>query len=161
MSVFPTKLDHIDIQILSMLQEDGRISNAEMARRLKLTPPSVLQRVRRLEEAGLIRGYAAQLDCVQLGYPLVAFVEISLSLLHENPVDGVRSSISEIPEVLECHNVSGSFDFLIKVIVKDMPHFEKLIRESLSKIPGVAKLQTAFVLHTSKDTRAIPLAKPN
>lgn len=153
----PPRLDTIDCQILSMLQIDGRITNAEMARRINLTPPSVLQRVRRLEEAGYIKGYAAQLNAELLGFPLLAFLQISLSLLHENPVDAVRNAISEIPEVQECHNVSGDFDFLVKVIVADMPHYERLVRESFSRIKGVAKLQTLFVLQTSKDSRSIPI----
>ena len=152
-----THLDETDVQILHMLQNDGRITNAELAKRVGLSPPSVLQRVRALEKSGLIRGYVALLEPERLGLRITALVMISLSLHQEQPIERFRKSIQEIQEITECYHVSGDFDFLLKVVVRDMRAYEVFLREKLSKIKGIGKITTNFVLATNKQTTQIPL----
>jgi Lrp/AsnC family transcriptional regulator, leucine-responsive regulatory protein len=153
-----THLDETDVQILNLLQNDGRITNAELAKRVGLSPPSVLQRVRSLEKAGLVRGYVALLEPERLGLRITALVMISLSLHQEQPIERFRRSIQEIPEIIECYHVSGDFDFLLKVVVRDMRSYEVFLREKLSKIKGIGKITTNFVLATNKQTTQIPLS---
>jgi Lrp/AsnC family transcriptional regulator, leucine-responsive regulatory protein len=150
-------LDETDIQLLALLQGDGRITNAALAEKVGLSPPSVLQRVRALENAGLIRGYFALLDAERLGFRLTALAMISLSLHQEQPIERFRRSVLDIPEVLECYHVSGEFDYLLKIVVKDMRGYEKLIRERISKIRGVGQIRTSFVLATTKYSTQLPL----
>jgi Lrp/AsnC family transcriptional regulator, leucine-responsive regulatory protein len=152
-----THLDETDVQILHLLQNDGRITNAELAKRVGLSPPSVLQRVRALEKSGLIRAYVALLEPERLGLRITALVMISLSLHQEQPIERFRRSIQEIPEIIECYHVSGDFDFLLKVVVRDMRAYEVFLREKLSKIKGIGKITTNFVLATTKQTTQIPL----
>src|ERR1700721_659208 len=132
-----THLDEVDVQILSLLQKDGRMTNADLAKAVGLSPPSVLQRVRALGKAVLTRGYVALLGAERLGLRITAWVEITLDLHQDQPIERFRRSVQEIPEILECYNVSGDFDFLLKVIVRDMRSYESFIREKLAKIKGV------------------------
>jgi Lrp/AsnC family transcriptional regulator, leucine-responsive regulatory protein len=152
-----THLDETDVQILNLLQHDGRITNADLAKKVRLSPPSVLQRVRALEKAGLIRNYVALLEPERLGLRITAMVMISLSLHQEQPIERFRRGIQEIPEIVECYHVSGDFDFLLKVLVKDMRSYEVFLREKLSKIKGIGKITTNFVLATNKQVTQIPL----
>lgn len=157
MEVMKTHLDEVDVQILATLQEDGRITNADLAKKVGLSPPSVLQRVRTLEKAGLIRGYHAILDHERLGLRITAMVMIQLSLHQEQPIERFRRGVQDIPEITECYHVSGDFDFLLKVIVRDMRSYEIFLREKLSKIKGIGKITTNFVLATNKTTTQISL----
>ena len=152
-----THLDEVDVQLLAFLQEDGRITNADLSKKVGLSPPSVLQRVRILEKSGLIRGYHALLDAERLGLRITALAMISLSLHQEQPIERFRRSVNEIPEILECYHVSGEFDFLLKIVVKDIRAYEQLIREKLSKIKGIGQIKTSFVLANTKYTTKIPL----
>lgn len=147
----------VDARILQLLQEDGRISNADIARRVGLSPPSILQRVRKLEDQGYVREYAAHLEPEKLGYTLTVFALISLSLHRDQPIERFQKAVQAIPEVLECHNVSGEFDFLLKIVARDMRGYEVLVREKLSKIDGIGKIQSCFVMGTSKNTTALPI----
>jgi Lrp/AsnC family leucine-responsive transcriptional regulator len=151
-----THLDEVDVQILALLQADGRITNADLAKRVGLSPPSVLQRVRALEKAGLIKGYFALLDAERLGLKITALAMVSLALHQEQPIERFRRSINDIPEVMECYHVSGEFDFLLKIVVKDIRAYEVLIREKLAKIKGIGQIKTSFVLGTSKYNTQIP-----
>lgn len=150
-------LDEVDIQILKALQEDGRKTNAELAKLVGLSPPSVLQRIRALEKANLIRGFHAILDHDRLGMRITAFVMIGLSLHQEQPIERFRRGIQDIPEIMECYHVSGDYDFLLKVIVRDMRTYEVFLREKLSKIKGIGKITTNFVLATNKLTTKVPI----
>jgi Lrp/AsnC family transcriptional regulator, leucine-responsive regulatory protein len=151
------RLDETDIEILRILQADGRITNADLAKRIGLSPPSALQRVRALERTGYIQGYVALLDPEKLGLRITVLAAISLSLHQEQPIERFRKSVLEIPEVVECYHVSGEFDFLLKILVKDMRSYEQLIREKVSKIRGVGQIKSSFVLATTKSTTQIPL----
>ena len=150
-------LDEVDVQILSLLQTNGRMTNSDLAKAVQLSPPSVLQRVRTLEKMGIIRAFVALLDHERLGFRITALAMVSLSLHQEQPIERFRKSVQEIPEVLECYHVSGEFDFLLKIVVRDMRAYEKLIRERLSKIKGVGKIQTSFVLATPKHSTTLEL----
>lgn len=152
-----THLDEVDVQLLSLLQQDGRITNADLAKKVGLSPPSVLQRVRILEKAGLIKGYFGILDAEKLGLRITALAMISLSLHQEQPIERFRRSVNEIPEILECYHISGEADFLLKIVVRDIRAYEQLIRERLSKIKGIQQIKTSFVLATTKHTTQIPL----
>jgi Lrp/AsnC family leucine-responsive transcriptional regulator len=145
-----THLDEVDWQLLGLLQKDGRMTNADLAKTVGLSPPSVLQRVRTLERSGLIRGYAALLDAERLGFRITAWVQISLALHQDQPIERFRKSIQEIPEILECYNVTGDFDFLMKVVVKDMRTYELFVREKLAKIKGVQQIKSSIAFGTSK-----------
>jgi Lrp/AsnC family leucine-responsive transcriptional regulator len=152
-----THLDEVDLQILNLLQGDGRITNADLAKAVNLSPPSVLQRVRTLEKLGLVRAYTAILDHERLGLKITALAMISLSLHQEQPIERFRKEIQTIPEVLECYHVSGEFDFLLKIVVKDIRAYEQLVREKLSRIKGIGQIKTSFVLATPKYTTRVPL----
>lgn len=150
-------LDEVDLQILTLLQRDGRITNADLAKAVNLSPPSVLQRVRALEKAGLIRGYHALLDYERLGRRITAMVMITLALHQDMAIERFRRAVQDIPEILECHHVSGDFDFLLKVVVRDMRGYEVFVREKLSKIKGVGQIRTSFVMGTAKYSTEISL----
>jgi Lrp/AsnC family transcriptional regulator, leucine-responsive regulatory protein len=150
-------IDEVDVQLLKLLQDDGRITNADLAKSVGLSPPSVLQRVRALERAGFIRGYTALLDPDRLGLKITAFAMISLSLHQDMPIERFRRSVQEIEEVQECYHVSGEYDFLLKIVVRDMKAYEALIREKISKIRGIRQINSSFVFGIPKQTTSIPL----
>ena len=153
-----THLDEVDVQILALLQDDGRVTNADLAKHVGLSPPSVLQRVRILEKAGLIKGYHAILDADRLGLRVTALAMISLSLHQEQPIERFRRSVQEIPEILECYHVSGEFDYLLRIVVKDIRAYEQLVREKLSKIKGIRQIKTSFVLSVPKSSTKLPIS---
>jgi Lrp/AsnC family leucine-responsive transcriptional regulator len=159
MAVPPAKshLDEVDWQLLGLLQKDGRITNADLAKTVGLSPPSVLQRVRTLEKSGLVRGYAAILDAERLGFRITAWVQITLALHQEQAIERFRKSIQDIPEILECYHVTGDFDFLLKVVVRDMRTYEVFVREKLSKIKGIQQIKTSIAFATNKYTTQISL----
>ncbi len=150
-------LDSLDTALLRELQADGRLPNAELARRLNLSPPAVHARLRRLEEQGLIRGYVALLDRERLGYDMLCFVNISLQRHTREHVDHFRECIRTIPQVLECHHVTGEYDYLLKVVVRNRKELEHLLMEQLTPIPGVARIHTSLVLNEVKAATALPL----
>lgn len=150
-------LDDYDRSILIALQQDGRIPNAELARRLNLSPPAIHARLRRLEEVGLIQRYAAVLDREKLGFDLLCFVNVSLQRHTREHVDLFREAIRQIPQVLECHHVTGEYDYLLKVVVRNRKELEHLLMEELTPIPGVAHIHTSLVLNEIKAATALPL----
>ncbi len=150
-------LDETDLAILRLLQQDGRTTNVDLARKVELSPPSVLQRVRRLETQGTIDHYTAVLENEKMGFGLLVFAMVSLTLHQDDPMGRFKQAIVKIPQVLECHNISGEFDFLLKIVAADMRDYEKLVRERLTTIEVVAKMQSCFVLGTSKQTTNLPI----
>lgn len=150
-------LDEIDRKILGFLQADGRMTNAELAKRIDLSPPSALHRVRALERAGYIRRYCAVLDAEKLGYKVTVWAMISLSLHQDQPIESFRASIAEIREIAECYHVSGEFDFLLKILVPDIRSYEQLIRDKLSRIRGIQQIKSSFVLATPKHSAQLPI----
>lgn len=151
------RLDTADRNILRLLQEDGRITNADLARKVGLSPPSMLQRVRRLEQKGFVKQYTAQLDPEKLGYSLQVMAMISLSMHQDQPIENFLEEVMSIPEVLECQHVSGDFDFLLKIVALDIHDYERTVRERLSKIKSIGKIQSCFVLRSNKSSSALPI----
>jgi DNA-binding Lrp family transcriptional regulator len=150
-------IDDYDRSILLALQHDGRIPNAELGRRLNLSPPAIHARLRRLEELGLIQRYTAVLDREQLGFDLLCFVSISLQRHTREQVELFRDRIRQIPQVLECHHVTGEYDYLLKIVVRNRKELEHLLMEELTPIPGVAHIHTSLVLNEVKAATALPL----
>ena len=150
-------LDDIDQLILRVLQEDGNLSNAEIARRVHLSPPATHARIRRLEEFGLIQKYVALLDRERIGYDMLCFIHLSLQRQQPEQVSVVRSAIQQMEEVLECYHVTGEYDYLIKVVVRNRKDLERFVVERLTPVPGIAHIQTSLVLSEVKSTTAIPV----
>lgn len=152
-----TNLDEIDKQILRQLQSDGRMTNAELAKRITLSPPSALQRVRALEKSGYIRGYKAVLDQEKLGLSITVWAMVSLSLHQDQPIERFRRNVLEIEEVAECYHVSGEFDFLLKILTPDIRAYEQLIRDKLSRVKGIQQIKSCFVLAAPKSSTQLPI----
>jgi Lrp/AsnC family leucine-responsive transcriptional regulator len=150
-------LDSLDRAILTELQGDGRISNAELANRINLSPPATLARIRRLEQKGYIRQYTALLDPERIGYDMLCFVHISLQLHQPEQIETIQAAIQEIPEVLECYHVTGEFDYLLKVIVRHRKDLQRFIVDRLTPIPGVARIYTSLALSEIKSSTVLPV----
>jgi Lrp/AsnC family transcriptional regulator, leucine-responsive regulatory protein len=146
-------INEIDRQILNILQSDARIANAEIARQVGLAPSAVLERIRKLEERGVIKGFETKLDAAQVEYGLTAFVAVRT---HECGGE-TDKFLAEIPEVLEVHDVAGEDSYLLKVRVKNTEHLSRLLRERLKNVPNVASTKTTIVLQTIKETTALPI----
>jgi Lrp/AsnC family leucine-responsive transcriptional regulator len=146
-------IDEIDRQILNELQSDARISNAELARRVGMAPSGVLERVRKLEERGIVRGYEARLDAKRLGWGLVAFTYVR----SDDPVGGIGTAqaLSEIPEVQEVHHIAGEDCYLIKIRVSDVEALGRLLRERIGVIPAIRSTRTTIVMETLKETARV------
>ena len=144
-------LDYKDKYLLEELQKNSRITNAELAKRIGLSPSSTLERVKKLEISGFIDKYIAILNPRKAGYSCFTFVEVKLARHGETPVENFISSIALIPEVLECHHITGEADFLLKVVTKDIPAYEELILHQLSALANVQSMKTSVVLSTFKN----------
>lgn len=142
--------DKTDIQILNILQQDGRITNTKLAKEIGISPPAMLERVRRLESSGVIDRYAAILDREKAGFGLLAIIIVSLSLHQISSLQVVKERLIELEEVLECLQLTGDVDFLLKVAIKDMKTYTAFINDKLSHIPGIQNIKTSFVLDTLK-----------
>lgn len=152
------KLDKYDRLILETLQQDGRISNQELADSINLSPSPCLRRVRALEESGLIDGYVALLNARKLGLTLVSFIQISMDKHTPDRFDAFEKTVEAYPEVLECHLITGqSADYLLKVIVKDMDAYQQFLLQKLTRIDGVSGVHSSFVLKSPVDKTALPV----
>ncbi len=156
----PPRLDDIDRRILHRLQAAARTSNAALAREVGLTPPATLDRVRRLEEAGIIRGYHADLAPEPLGFGMTVILLIRLDHHGREAVHAFRAAIEQVDEVAECHYLTGTADFLLKVRVRDVADYRRLLETAISGLPGLAHVESAVVLETFKDDRAIAVLDP-
>ncbi|NUM49334.1 MAG: Lrp/AsnC family transcriptional regulator [Anaerolineales bacterium] len=156
----PPFLDSIDRTILDILQAEGRISNAELARQINLSPPACHARLKRLEDLGYIQQYTALLNADQLGYDILCFVNVSLQQHTMQQVEQFRKQIQAMPEVLECYHITGEFDYLLKVIIRNRKDLERFIVDKLTPLPGVARIYTSLALTVVKATTAIPIPSP-
>ncbi len=148
-------LDDIDTKILNKLQKNGRISNVEIARHVGLAPSAVLERIRKLEQSGAIKGYAALVDAKMLGQGMLAFVAVQTA---EQPgEERIGRSLARMPEVLEVHHVAGDDCFLVKLRARDAEHVGELLKRKIGRIPGVRSTRTTIVLGTEKETPALPI----
>jgi Lrp/AsnC family leucine-responsive transcriptional regulator len=152
------KLDAIDLKILDELQRDGRLSNVALARSVGLSPTPCAERVRALEERGIIAGYAARLDAQRLDLGLVVFIEITIDRTSQDAFDRFAAAMMRIPQVQECHMVAGGFDYLVKVRVPDMAAYREFLGEVLSKVPGIRETHTYAVMERVKESAAVDLA---
>ena len=150
--------DKIDNIILKELQENARVSNADLARRAGLSPSAILTRVKRLEEQGYINRYAATLNRQKMGYDMLCFVGVSLLRHEAAQVLEFDEAIQKIPEVLECHHVTGDYDYLLKVIAKNTADLEQFLIHSLTPVKGVARIHTSVVLSEIKASSSLPIS---
>lgn len=152
-------LDRIDRQILALLQEDGRMTNVDLAERVGLTAPPCLRRVRALEEMGAIRGYHADLDAARLGYPITVFAMVSLRSQAEHDLSAFETHVATIPEVRECHMLNGEIDFILKIVAPDLNRFQVLLTTQLTPAPNVASVKTSLTIRTAKALSGIPVVE--
>jgi Lrp/AsnC family leucine-responsive transcriptional regulator len=150
-------LDDYDRRILQELQTDGRLTSVELARRIGLSTSATHTRIRQLEQGGHIDRYVALLNWEHAGFDMVCFVNISLQMHQQERIEAVRSAIQEMPEVLECYHVTGEFDYLLKVAIRNRKGLERFVLHRLTPIPGVARLHTSLALSAVKSTTALPV----
>jgi Lrp/AsnC family leucine-responsive transcriptional regulator len=152
------RLDRTDLRILAELQRDGRLTNAELAERVALSASPCLRRVQRLEQAGIIAGYAAHLDAAAVGLGLHAFVRAQLAKHDNKSIERFAAQMAQWDEVVACHALTGDMDYLLEIHVEDLAHFSRFLLDRLLNNAGVADVNTSFVLRTVKRTQALPLA---
>src|SRR6185436_19314820 len=150
-------LDSIDRRLLAELQDEGRVTNVDLARRVGLTAPPCLRRVRALEEAGVIRGYHADLDASSLGFTITVFAMVSLKSQAEEDLKAFENHIKALPEVRECHMLNGEIDFILKIVSKDLQSFQEFLTSKLTPAPNVASVKTSLTIRTAKNEPGVPL----
>ncbi len=150
--------DKFDLAILRELQANGRISNADLARRVHLSPPAVHARVRRLERDGVIRQYTALLDGEKVGYDMLCFVHLCLERHQPQQYQEVREALERMPQVLECYHVTGEYDYLLKVVIRNRKDLDRFVVEQLTPVPGIARVHTSIALNEVKSTTVLPLS---
>ncbi|MEM0939657.1 MAG: Lrp/AsnC family transcriptional regulator [Bacteroidota bacterium] len=151
------KLDKIDRKILEILQSNAKITNAQLSKDIGLSPAPTLERVKKLETSGIISSYHAQLDTDKIGLGVQTFVQVSLKGHNKKNIDLFLSEINNIPEVIECHHITGSGDFILKIISSDIQSYQKLMLEKVSEIDVVDGLQSMIILSTFKDSKVMPV----
>lgn len=156
-SAFHGEFDQLDKAILEALQVNGRISVADLARSIHLSPPAVYQRIKRLERAGLIKGYVALVDREAAGLDVMCFIRLTIQPHTHEQIEKLQASVKDWPEVLECHHMAGGFDFLLRVVTKDHKALDRFINDRLMRVSGVQKIETSIVLREMKATTAFTL----
>lgn len=151
------KLDLIDHKLLEILQDNGKITNAQLSKEIGLSPAPTLERVKKLEQLGIIESYHAQIDREKVGLGVMTFVQVTLSGHRKSITEDFVTAIQTVPEIIECHHVTGSCDFLLKVIAKDIASYQQLIMESINEIEVVASTQTMVILSTFKNSKVLPI----
>jgi DNA-binding Lrp family transcriptional regulator len=152
-------LDNIDRRLLAALQAEGRVTNVDLAQRVGLTAPPCLRRVRALEEAGVIRGYHAELDGAQLGFTIMVFAMVSLKSQAEEDLRAFENHIKALPEVRECHMLNGEIDFILKIVSRDLQSFQEFLTSKLTPAPNVASVKTSLTIRTAKNEPGVPLGE--
>ena len=150
-------LDRIDLRILDHLQRHGRASNLDLAQAASLSPAQTHRRHRRLEEAGFITGYEARLAPARLGLGVVAFIHVAMEKGHLRELPRFQDLIAEMPEVLECYSVTGDFDYVIKVVARDLKSLSQFLMDRVMRLPGVDSVRSSVCLDEIKCTSALPL----
>ena len=150
-------IDKYDKAILAALQEDGRMSNVQLAEKVSLSESACLRRVRALEEGDYIDRYAALLSQAKVGLPGNVFVQIGLHREEERDLAAFENAVRSIPEVMECFLMTGEFDYLVRVVVADMADFERLHRDELTRLPGVARVNSSVAIRTVQKKTELPL----
>ena len=150
-------LDEIDLKILEALQDDGRITNVDLAAKVGLTAPPCLRRVRTLEERGYITSYHAHLEPVAMGFTITVFAMVSLKSQAEADLLAFEAYVSALPEVRECHMLNGEIDFILKVVAADLRSFQQFLTSRLTQAPNVASVKTSLTIRTSKNLPGVPV----
>lgn len=150
-----TDLDATDRRILTVLQKEGRVTNAELSERVNLSPSACHRRVQRLEEDGYIAAYVALLDTRRMGRPTTVFVEVTLRSQQDEVLDAFEREVARVPDILECHLMAGSADYLLKIVAQDTEDFARIHRQYLTRLPGVAQINSSFALRTVFKTTAL------
>jgi Lrp/AsnC family leucine-responsive transcriptional regulator len=150
-------LDDTDRKILTLLQDDGRISLADLAEKVGLSPSPCLRRMRNLEKAGVIARYVAVLDQQAVGLPVSVFISIKLASQKQDALDRFAKTISRWPEVLECYLMTGPRDYWLRVVVPDLAAYERFLKQKLTRVDGVASIESSFALEQVKYTNVLPL----
>jgi Lrp/AsnC family transcriptional regulator, leucine-responsive regulatory protein len=151
------ELDSVDLAILQLLQADGRISNVDLATQIKLSPPATHARLKRLQTKGYIRQFTALLDQEKVGFDMTCFVNISLRMHGTAELQEFRSSVLKMRRVLECYQTTGEFDYLLKIVVHNRRDLQHFVENSLSRLPGVARIHTSLVLDEIKCSTELPI----
>lgn len=152
-------LDDIDLQMLTILQEDGRIANADIAARVGLSPSAALARMRKLNETHIIKGYTAILDEEKIGQPTTAYVFITLTHHRRKLAESFLAKVREIPAIMECYHLTGKADYMMRVVCKDIPDYRTLLMDHVVTMPEVETVETMFVLRTEKRDLRLPLGR--
>jgi Lrp/AsnC family transcriptional regulator, leucine-responsive regulatory protein len=151
------ELDRIDRLILTLLQKDGRLTNAALAEQVHLSASACLRRVQRLEREGVIAGYVAVLDPAAVGRATSVFVEVSLDSQREDALEAFERAVRDCPDIFECHLMSGGADYLLRVAVENTQDYERVHKQQLSRLPNVATIRSSFALRAVCQRRAVDL----
>jgi Lrp/AsnC family leucine-responsive transcriptional regulator len=152
-------LDAIDRKILRALQADGRASNVELAHEVHLSAPQCFRRVRSLEDRGVVRGYSAQVSAEALGHGVTAFVSLNIDAGKFDQVRNIEARIRDFPQILECHTVSGDWDYLLKVVAKDLKSLSQFLTDRLMQMPGVANVRSMICMEEVKPASPLPTSE--
>ena len=151
-------LDEIDIQILRRLQDDGRITNVELAQSVGLTAPPCLRRMRALEDGDVITAYHAAIDPSKMGYTITVFAMVSLKSQAESDLQAFEDHVQRLPEVRECYMLNGEIDFMLKVVARDLQQFQSFLTSELTAAPNVASVKTSLTIRSAKNLPGVPIA---
>ncbi len=152
-------LDEIDLRILDALQRDARLTVEQLGRQVGLSASPTARRVRQLERDGVIRGYVALLDQARIGLPISVFVSIKLERQREEELDRFAAAVSRWPEIVECYLMTGQRDYLLRIVVKDLPAYEAFLKQKLTRLEGVASIESSFALGQVKHSNVLPLGE--
>ena len=150
-------IDAVDQRILQALQEDGRLTATDLAERVGITTSPCLRRLRILEDAGIIRGYTALVDQTQIGLPISVFISIKLERQSEEAMERFETAVRRCPEVLECYLMTGPRDYLLRVVAKDLNDYEDFVKGTLTRISGIANIESSFALGQVKHSNSLPI----
>jgi Lrp/AsnC family leucine-responsive transcriptional regulator len=151
------KLDDIDRRILAALQADGRMTAQQLADRVGLSPSPCARRVRLLEEAGVVKGYVAVIDQAKVGLPISVFASVKLERQREDDLDRFSQAVARWPEVVDCYLMTGQRDYLLRIVVSDLESYERFIKDKLTRLDGVASIESSFALGQVKRSNALPI----
>lgn len=151
-----TRLDRTDLRILKILQGNSKITNLDLSKKIGLSPAPTLERVKKLEQSGIIQSYHAQVNPTAIGLSVKTFVLVSLAWQKENALNNFLDKVKTIDEIVECYIITGEADFLMKIVCKDIPTYEKLLFKTLSQIEEIERLKTLMTLSTVKDAKILP-----
>ena len=150
-------LDAIDLRIIAAVQDDGRITIQDLAAKVGLSPSPCARRLRMLEEDGVIKGYTAIIDQEKVGLPISAFASIKLELQREEDLDRFAQATARWPEVVDCYLMTGQRDYLLRIVVRDLAAYERFLKDKLTRLKGIASIETSFALGQIKRSDALPL----